>query len=75
VGLVVDKVELGQVFFRLLRFPLSVSFHYGSPYWGMNNRPVGGCISETISRLINMNIYKYSLPRHDIVLQSPDASW
>jgi hypothetical protein len=33
-------------------FPLSLSFHRGSPYsnisWGMNNRPVGGRSSETV---------------------------
>jgi hypothetical protein len=48
VGFVVDKLELGQVFLQVLQFSLSVSFHCGSPYsyiiWGMNNRPVGGCI-------------------------------
>jgi hypothetical protein len=30
VGIVVDKVALGQVFVRVLRFSLSVSFHRGS---------------------------------------------
>jgi hypothetical protein len=29
---VVDKVALGQVFLRVLRFYLSISFHRGSPY-------------------------------------------
>jgi hypothetical protein len=31
VGFVVDKVALGQVFLRVLRFPLSISFHRRSP--------------------------------------------
>jgi hypothetical protein len=31
VGFVVDKVELGHVFLRVLRYPLSVSLHRGSP--------------------------------------------
>jgi hypothetical protein len=51
VGFVVDKLALGQVFSELFSFSLSVSFHHGSLYsyiiWGMNNRPVGGCSSET----------------------------
>jgi hypothetical protein len=38
-------------------FPLSISFHYGSPCsyitWGMNNRPVGGRSSETQSQPID----------------------
>jgi hypothetical protein len=40
-----------RIFSELLCFPLSISFHCGSPYscitWGMNNRPIGGCSSET----------------------------
>jgi hypothetical protein len=44
VGFVVDRVALGQVFLRVLRFPLSASFHRGSAYsyitWRMNNRPL-----------------------------------
>jgi hypothetical protein len=42
-GFVVDKVALGQVFLHVLQFPMSISFHHGSPYsyitWGINNRP------------------------------------
>jgi hypothetical protein len=30
VGFVVDKVALGQVFLRVLGFPLSISFHWCS---------------------------------------------
>jgi hypothetical protein len=30
VGFVVDKVALGQVFHRVLRFPLSISLHQDS---------------------------------------------
>jgi hypothetical protein len=34
-------------------FPPSLSYHRGSPYlyvtWGMNNRPLDGCSSETVS--------------------------
>jgi hypothetical protein len=30
VGFVVDKAAVGQVFLRVLQFPLSVSFHQGS---------------------------------------------
>jgi hypothetical protein len=51
VGFVVDKVALGQVFLRVLRFSLSISFRRGSPYsyivWGISNRPVSGRIPET----------------------------
>jgi hypothetical protein len=32
VEFVVDRVALGQVFLRVIRFPLSMSFHRGSPY-------------------------------------------
>jgi hypothetical protein len=52
-GLVVDKVALGHVFLAVLCFPLSVSFHRGSPYscivCGMNNRPVGGPVDTYVS--------------------------
>jgi hypothetical protein len=61
VGFVVDKAALGQGFLRVLRFPLSLSFHCGSPCsyitWGMNKRPVGGRSSETSSNPIDMNNY------------------
>jgi hypothetical protein len=61
VGFVVSKVALGQVFLRVLRFSLSVSFHRGSSYsctritWGMNDRPVGVRSTGTYSHPINMN--------------------
>jgi hypothetical protein len=57
VGFMVDKA-LGQVFLRLLRFPLSVSFRRGSAviyHLGVNNRLPGGCISETSCHPIDMN--------------------
>jgi hypothetical protein len=38
-----DKVALGQVFSEIFGVPLTILFHYSSPYsyiiWGMNNRP------------------------------------
>jgi hypothetical protein len=60
VGFVVDKVTLGQVLLRALRFP-PVSI---IPRWlsilvynlGMNNEPVRGRSSETLSHSIDMNI-------------------
>jgi hypothetical protein len=59
VGFVVDKVALGLVSLRVLRFFLSVSFHRGSPYpyiiWGVNNRPIGDRRSETWTQSIDMN--------------------
>jgi hypothetical protein len=43
-------------------FTLSVSFHRGSPLshiiWGMNNRPVTGCSSETQCHTTDMNSNK-----------------
>jgi hypothetical protein len=40
-------------------FPLSVSFYHDTPYtciiWGLNNGPIGGCSSETLSHP-DMNI-------------------
>jgi hypothetical protein len=60
IGFVVDKVALGQVFRRVLRFFLSILFHRGSSYlyittcW-MSNGPVGGRISETSFHPIDMN--------------------
>jgi hypothetical protein len=51
VGFVVYKVALGQVSLRVIRFPLSASFHHASPYsyiiWRVNNRPLDGRSSET----------------------------
>jgi hypothetical protein len=59
VVFVVDKVALGQVFLRVLRFSL-VPFHRGYPYshmtWGMNNRPDGGRSSQTSYQPIDMNV-------------------
>jgi hypothetical protein len=41
----------GTHFLRVLRFPLSISFHHGTQCsyftWGMNNELVGGSSSET----------------------------
>jgi hypothetical protein len=57
VGFVVGKVALG-LFFEFFGFPLSVSFHRGSPYTyicGMDDRPFGGRSSETQSYTIDMN--------------------
>jgi hypothetical protein len=31
VGFVIEKVALGKVFLLVLLFPLSISFHHGSP--------------------------------------------
>jgi hypothetical protein len=51
VGFVVDRVALGQVFLRVLRFPWSISFHRRSPkthiIWGINSVSVSGSSSET----------------------------
>jgi hypothetical protein len=59
VGLVVDKVALGQVLLQVLRFfpddiiPPSLStLMY---YRGINHRPASGRISETSSHHIDMN--------------------
>jgi hypothetical protein len=44
---------------RTRSFPLSILFRHGSPcsysIWGMNNRPVGGCSSETLAHPIDRN--------------------
>jgi hypothetical protein len=52
-GICGEKVALGQVFLRVLQFSLSIIFHRGSPHsyitWGVNNRPVSGRSSETVS--------------------------
>jgi hypothetical protein len=49
-----DKVAMGQVFLRVLRFLLSITFHRNSPYsyviWGMNNRRVE---SKRRGRVVN----------------------
>jgi hypothetical protein len=59
VGFVVDKVALGQVFLRVLRLSrvniippwLSILIYH----LRINNRPVGGCSSETLFHPIDMN--------------------
>jgi hypothetical protein len=52
-GICSGHVALGQISFQVLLFLLSTSFHRGSPRsyitTGMNNRPVGGRSSETVS--------------------------
>jgi hypothetical protein len=58
VRCVMDKAGQGQVFLRVvLLFPLSVSFHRGSPYpyTIMNKRHVSDRSSETQPHLIDMN--------------------
>jgi hypothetical protein len=58
----VDKVALGHVLPEFFDFALSISFHIIS---GTNNRPIGGCSSETwfqpIDRNNNMNKVYLSL--------------
>jgi hypothetical protein len=52
-------------FLRVLRFSLPTPFHRGSPYsyiiWSMNNKPVGGCSSETRPLSIDMDKVKLSV--------------
>jgi hypothetical protein len=67
---------------RIRTFPLYISFHHGSPCscitWGINNRSVGGCSSETWSHPIDMIViineccvnhsamtFSYTIERHD----------
>jgi hypothetical protein len=55
-GFVVDKVALGQVFVRVPRFPLSISFHRRSPnsyHLGKNNMSGSGSSSETSHPIIS----------------------
>jgi hypothetical protein len=56
----VDKVALGQVFIRIIRFSLTIPFHRGFSFLyivsEMNNRPVGGRGSETYPYSTHMNI-------------------
>jgi hypothetical protein len=44
VGFVLDKVAVAQIFLSVFRFPLSISFHRGSPcsyiFCGMNSAAV-----------------------------------
>jgi hypothetical protein len=58
VGFVVDKVTVGQVFNRVLRFSLVSNItppwlHTHIIIWGKNNRSTGGRSSETYSRPID----------------------
>jgi hypothetical protein len=61
MGFLFYKVALGQVFTRILWFPLSVSFHRGSPYsyiiWEVNNKPDGGHSSETRTWTIRTSLW------------------
>jgi hypothetical protein len=70
VGFVLDKVALRQVYLWVLRFPLSISFHHGSPcsyiYWGMNNRPASGRSSETSSLPFELKLKKTTTWTHSI---------
>jgi hypothetical protein len=54
----VGKVALGKVYSEFFGFPLSISFHRGSPYshiiWRMKTMNVGGRSSET-SHSIDVN--------------------
>jgi hypothetical protein len=54
-----------RVFEELLDFPLSISFHRGSPYsyisWGMNNRPDGRPRVAPSTGITTTLIYQHSL--------------
>jgi hypothetical protein len=47
VGFVMDKLALGQGFFRVVRFSLVNMIPYSCFTQGINHRPVGGRSSET----------------------------
>jgi hypothetical protein len=53
------KWHWDRFFSEFFGFPLSVSFHHGSPFsyinWGMNNMPVRGRSSETQAHPIATN--------------------
>jgi hypothetical protein len=73
VGFVVGKLALGQDFLRVLRFSFTVLFHHGCPYsyiiWRMNNRPVDGSSSETVS----LHQHGHQQERgHCVALTGPD---
>jgi hypothetical protein len=52
-----------------LVFP-SISFHHGSPLsyiiWGMNNRPIRGCSSETKSHPINISNHHHVNSQYEV---------
>jgi hypothetical protein len=69
VGFVVDKVALGQVFLRVLRFPLSLTFHRCSItrkekliifLIGLHNKPAG-CGASVASAARPFNKKHYAL--------------
>jgi hypothetical protein len=53
------KWHWDRLLVEFLGIPLSVSFHHDSLYshiiWGLNNRHVSGCSSDTYSRPIDTN--------------------
>jgi hypothetical protein len=62
VGFMMDKVAMRQVSSEFFGFPLSISFHRGSPYsyitFRINKIHVGGCSSETSSHSTDINMNK-----------------
>jgi hypothetical protein len=54
VGFVVDKVALGQVFLRVLRFSLSVSFHHCSTL--IYHRPMRCAMALTMQHIITASV-------------------
>jgi hypothetical protein len=64
VGFVVDKVTLGQVFFRVLRFPLPIFIPPTSAYssscniWGWYNRPEVADVPNALSLIHTKKLKK-----------------
>jgi hypothetical protein len=54
-GFLVDKVALGQGFLLVLGCPLQYHSTVYHITWGMDNRPISGRSSETLSYPIDMN--------------------
>jgi hypothetical protein len=53
VGFAVDRVALGKVFLRVLRFSLSLFYIHSCIIWGKDNGPVSGrSVTETQSHPI-----------------------
>jgi hypothetical protein len=59
LGFVVDKVALGQVFLRVLRFTLSISFHHCSTL--IYHLPMTYAIALTKQHVIILSVLSYGL--------------
>jgi len=61
VGFVVDKATVGQVYLRVLRFPLSITFHHCSTLAFIYMLPLPGIQKASTENFSKSNTIRYDI--------------